>query len=110
MSWSLIGEMDLTFEWRSFEGVSVNTETFRVSQPGVNTVDGYFLIRPLYVSDGSVGPAKRFYPGDVPKIVVWLIPPVIQQNQLGVRNFQARLSPRARIFAGQSWRVRLEDQ
>lgn len=109
MAWTLLGELTLTYDWQQFQFASFNAETFMVSQPGVDAVDGYFLIRPIYyVPEVATGTARRFYPNNIPKIIVWQIPPSIQANQFGTRDFQARLSSRARILAGQNWRVRLE--
>lgn len=109
MAWISLGELTLNYEWQQFQFASFNAETFRVTQPNVGAVDGYFLIRPIYYTpEVTTGPTRRFYPDDLPKIVIWRIPPAIQANQFGTRDFQARLSNRARIFTGQNWRVRLE--
>lgn len=107
MAWAELGTITLSYDWRSFDIAAVGSETFRVSMPGVGTVDGYCLLRPSYLAGGP-GQARRFYPSDESKIVTFLLPPELNQADGWVRLFQARLSNRARVFAGQTWQLKLE--
>lgn len=107
MAWVELGTISLGYEWRSFDQPAVNSETFRYSMPGIDVVDGYCLIRPIY-PNGGAGSARRAYPTDEQRVVTFFIPPDLrEQNQL-TRYFQAKLSTRARILAGQSWNLKLE--
>lgn len=109
MAWSSLGTLALSKEWQLFTGQSIGCETFRVSQPDLQAVDGYFLIRPYYVLSAAVGSSRRFYASTDQKIMIYSYPPEFEAADLTVRSFGAKLSGRASIFAGQVWRVTLEE-
>lgn len=108
MGWGNLGTLSLTYQWRTFDLAAVGGETFRASMPGLGTVDGYCLLRPYYAVGGA-GQTRRLYPTDEQKILTFLIPPELNQADGWVRYFQARLSDRARVFAGQTWNLKLEE-
>ena len=109
MAWNSLGTLTLSRDWQLFPVQSIGCETFRVSQPGVQTVDGYFLVQPYYVLSQAIGGSRRFYPTSDQKIMVYPYPPEFEARDLTVRMFGAKLAGRARIFAGQVWQVTLEE-
>jgi hypothetical protein len=107
MAWSELGTLTLTYSWQEFGVPAVGSETFRLSMPGVDVVDGYALLRPYYPIGGA-GFARRCYPTNEQKVMTFIIPPDLKANNEITRYFQACLSTRARVFAGQSWNLKLE--
>lgn len=109
MPWTSLGAVDLTRTWQLFPQQSFNSETFRISQPNIGAVDGYFLLQPYYILSQAVGSTRRVYASDDVRILAIPQPPEFLERDLGVRSFGVKLSARARIFAGAAWRVELEE-
>lgn len=107
MAWVDLGTIALTRDWTGFN-LAATSDTFRVSMPQLGAVDGYILVRPFYPNQGY-GPARRFYPLDEPRIVIFRVPSELRADNKAERFFQACLSARARVFSGQVWYLKLEE-
>lgn len=108
MAWVDLGTIALTREWTGFNVAASSSDTFRVSMPLLGAVDGYILLRPFYPNQGY-GPARRFYPLEEARITTFRVPPELRADNKSQRFFQACLSARARVFAGQTWYLKLEE-
>jgi hypothetical protein len=107
--WSLLGEENLTREWRTFDLPAIGSETYRISQIEVGDSVGYFLIRPFYLASDAAGPSRRIYKSTTARIITWRFPLELIATELNVRYFQVLMPPRGRIYTGQNWRIRLEE-